>query len=439
VPARSPFTDYLLRLLWIREFKFEKSALEMNGMFIFFLNAFILNDIEIDNDIVREELNVLLAKGYLQGIDEDYWQPGMASGSGWTTTYSLTLKGRKVAEKRMDTVSTADTASSTSPPAKPWKNSPWKRQNAESPSIEPEATIADLPVLAPAASSQDTVNLTPVVDSVPTSPPADMGYYVFVFDNAEETEFEHARGVIYIGELTDRQYSIFLTRFQKKYTGVYFATFVPSQQLLPDRETELKLLLADYGKLSGGRKRVLDTAVQIADEVRKADGCADKNIVSEFQEREQKEQEAFGNEAMTALLSAFYSKPTQAVSGGNALGLFQGVTRQPQEPVEVIVKNEKPISVRDSGTARDVLWAVNVSKLPEEKYRRWMMWKSGIGYMEIAKSEHPEWESEYGRAQALKMWNSEADTIRKQVQSVEKQVQKPHERPEVPDDKPDIF
>ena len=61
------------------------------------------------------------------------------------------------------------------------------------------------------------------------------------------------------------------------------------------------------------------------------------------------------------------------------------------------------------------------SKNPDEKYRRWVKWKSGVGYTDIAKSENPEWESEYGREEAQRLWTSEADKIRKQVERFDKQ------------------
>jgi hypothetical protein len=59
---------------------------------------------------------------------------------------------------------------------------------------------------------------------------------------------------------------------------------------------------------------------------------------------------------------------------------------------------------------------------PDEKYRHWAKWKSGVGCTDIAKSENPTWESEYGQKEAQKRWALEGDRIRKQVQGVEKQI-----------------
>ena len=271
-PLNPPFTDYLLRILWIREFKFGMSALEMDAMLTFVQDAFILNDVEIDGDIVQRELRVLLENGYLQGLDEDHWQPGMASGSGWTTVYRLTLKGKKVAEKRMNPATAAIDAVSVSPPIKPVP--PWKRQTVESPPVVPETKLADTPIQMQAATGKGIPKLAAEV-------------------------------------------------------------------------------------LEG----------------------------------------------------------------------YQEWIEEADVPAEVVVKNEEPIAVRDAESAGNMLWAITVGKLPDEKIRRWTMWKSGIGYMEIAKSEHPDWESEYGKAQAQKLWASEADLIRKQVKSVDKQVKQSHQHP----------
>jgi hypothetical protein len=89
------------------------------------------------------------------------------------------------------------------------------------------------------------------------------------------------------------------------------------------------------------------------------------------------------------------------------------------EPAEVVVRNETPITVRDEGIYGDVLRALIDSQNPDEKYRHYAMYQSGIGYMDIAKSENPDWETQYGKEQAHKLWATEADKIRKQVQSID--------------------
>lgn len=271
-PQNQPFTDYLLRILWIREFKFGMHALKMGDTLTFVTNAFILTGIEIHSTLAQYELNILLEEGYIQGIDEDHWHPGMPSGSGWTTVYPLTLKGKKVAEKRMHTVTAAVDTAPVSPPIKPVP--PWKRQTVESPPVVPETQIAGNPVQIQAA------------------------------------------------------------------TG----------------------------------KGIPKSAAEVLEE-------------------------------------------------------YQEWIEEADAPADVVVKNEEPIPVRDAGVAGDMLWALTISKQPDDKLRRWSLWKSGVGYIEIAKSEHPDWESEYGKEQAQKLWTSEADIIRKQVKSVEERVKKSHQNP----------
>ena len=121
-----------------------------------------------------------------------------------------------------------------------------------------------------------------------------------------------------------------------------------------------------------------------------------------------------------------FSLPTapQAASGrGNpktAIAAYHDSIEWADSPAAVVVKNEEPVVVRDDGLYTDVLRALIDSKNPDEKYRHYAMYKSGMSYTDIAKSENPDWETQYGREQAIKLWATEADKIRKQVQSVEK-------------------
>ena len=79
-------------------------------------------------------------------------------------------------------------------------------------------------------------------------------------------------------------------------------------------------------------------------------------------------------------------------------------------------------NVNVSNLYADMLRALTDSNNPDEKYRHWAKWKSGVGCTDIAKSENPEWESEYGREEAQRLWTSEADKIRKQVERFDKQL-----------------
>ena len=167
VPKSSPYTDYLLQLLWIREFRFGMSSLEQGDLLLFVQNAFVLNDIEINVDTAYMEITILMEKGYIQGRDGDHWHPSMASGSGWTTVYPLTLKGKKCAEKRMNpTVSAVDAV----PPTKPIP--PWKLPKDEPVPTEPAINIAN-PSLTQTTDGEDIVELTVAVTTASISPPTD--------------------------------------------------------------------------------------------------------------------------------------------------------------------------------------------------------------------------------------------------------------------------
>jgi len=119
---------------------------------------------------------------------------------------------------------------------------------------------------------------------------------------------------------------------------------------------------------------------------------------------------------------------TQAASGRgiplSAEEAYKDSIEWTDEPVHVVLKNDDPLTVRDTGLYADVLRALLDSKNPDEKYRHYAMYKSGMGYMEIAKAENPDWETQYGREQASKLWATEADKIRKQIQSVENMLAK---------------
>ena len=88
-------------------------------------------------------------------------------------------------------------------------------------------------------------------------------------------------------------------------------------------------------------------------------------------------------------------------------------TRQPDG------KNKKPIAVRDNGVYEDMLRAFVDANHPDEKYKHWVKWKHGIGYMDIAKSEHPEWVEEYGEKVAQQKYVAESEKIRKHVTRIE--------------------
>jgi hypothetical protein len=90
IPRTSSIADYLLLLLWIREVKFGMSPwLKWDDMVILALNAFAINDIEVGDEIEWKAFVELVREGCLQETTADRQ----------TKIYSLTLKGKKTAEK----------------------------------------------------------------------------------------------------------------------------------------------------------------------------------------------------------------------------------------------------------------------------------------------------------------------------------------------------
>jgi len=101
---------------------------------------------------------------------------------------------------------------------------------------------------------------------------------------------------------------------------------------------------------------------------------------------------------------------------------YQASIEEADAPANVIVQNEEPIAVRDAGVAGDMLWALTMSKFPDDRVRRWTLWKHGVGYMEIAKSEHPEWMTTCDEKVARQKYEAEAAKIRMQVKRMEQSV-----------------
>jgi len=95
----------------------------------------------------------------------------------------------------------------------------------------------------------------------------------------EERVVELAVGAVYIGELTDEQFPVFLKRCRREYkmrSFEYTVKFIEKQSIPPYKETELKSLFAG---LSIDRQEILDTVFDLAHAVRKASGCEGENII----------------------------------------------------------------------------------------------------------------------------------------------------------------
>jgi hypothetical protein len=199
--------------------------------------------------------------------------------------------------------------------------------------------------------------------------------------------------------------------------------------------------------------KILGECVDIVNGIRTADGCGDKNIeniyaavrinAADYSVSPRLKQATNGGVPPIILDGRFTEQiemPT--VASSKAPPIFAAASRKTtkaelkykksksksiplaEEPVEVWVANEEPIAVRDSGAAKDMLFVMQMSKHPDEKFRHWAMYNSGIGFTDIAKSENPKWVEEYGQDEAQRLWASEANKIRMQVRSVEKMLEK---------------
>lgn len=115
----------------------------------------------------------------------------------------------------------------------------------------------------------------------------------------------------------------------------------------------------------------------------------------------------------TELMDMILNSEIMSVDLQEALGFAIGVAK---EMSRVIVELDKPIAVRDAGVAGAMLWASQISKHPDQKFKRWTMWKSGMGYAEIAKNENPRsTKEELAKA---------ANTIAAQVKRIEEKLEK---------------
>ena len=143
----------------------------------------------------------------------------------------------------------------------------------------------------------------------------------------------------------------------------------------------------------------------------------------------------------TGSLVVDYPPQTQVATGKGipqaateVLVEYQEYIEKADEPASVVIENENPIAVRDSGIAGDLLWALTTSKIDDDKKRRWHQWKSNIGFIDIAKSERPDLVAQLEsmdktkRTLAQKDLEALASTIGKQVKSMETDAKKSHVR-----------
>jgi hypothetical protein len=252
-------------------------------------------------------------------------------------------------------------------------------------------------------------------------------YYALVFDSGEKKLFSSdgvrerirkARGAASIGTLTDSQILALFDDIERNHWGWNFSTggftigFISSQQIPVGSSGYISLQLLLGRKLDKRNRlhEMLNKSVRIADCIRAVCGVKDESAQP------------------IESASADYPRQVQALTGVGVSDTVEGH----QEDIEdsdgsvpnVNVTNTEPIPVRDSGVAKDMLWALTMVDHPDEKIRHWAKSQSGVGNTDIAKSENPTWEQEFGEAQANEMWASEGERIRMQVRSVDNMLSK---------------
>ena len=154
-------TRYLLCLQWIRESNslFGMLPLQKDDLLDFFKTAFILSNVEIINQDLHTAFDDLLKDRYVLPKDEDRWQPGMESGSGWVTIYPITLTGKKIAERQCKILA------KQSPPSPPLA---VNSVGADSPAIHTAATGIGNPPTRPLEIHGETAYIDPTDTSLDT-------------------------------------------------------------------------------------------------------------------------------------------------------------------------------------------------------------------------------------------------------------------------------
>jgi len=86
-------------------------------------------------------------------------------------------------------------------------------------------------------------------------------------------------GAVYLGELTSTQYAAVAEDFSENYKGQYVVQF-DWEESFPPTAPKLKRQLAHAASaiLNEDQKKVLNIVLQIANNIRTADGCGDKNV-----------------------------------------------------------------------------------------------------------------------------------------------------------------
>ena len=244
------------------------------------------------------------------------------------------------------------------------------------------------------------------------------GWYAFIFNEENDVGKKNAAvGAVYIGELTQSQHDDFVTRYKKKYTGIYFYSFVHSQRIPAQVEGYLNLLLNDAVNLSGGRQRVLKTAIVVANEVRLAHGCGDKNVSDVFQEYLDKANAAF------MALSPF-SDPLCLLQATNKTVDIPPVVNAPDvvkavdKLTEHLVTKEEMTEAVRNGMKEGLLDTYALSKKAEQKEIRarqedWLL-DSGRKPTQVARIHNPYADEVEIRKESQRISNERNDRKKKE-------------------------
>ena len=145
-----------------------------------------------------------------------------------------------------------------------------KKSVSEPVAMPPAESESEFEVLAPLFSGGKTEHFYVTVSNLKVS---------YVRDREEFVLDEHEWvGAVYIGELTREQHGFFERKFHAMYSGRYVAD-IQSRWPLPEHAcSELKRLKEAHAILKGDQKKALDIALNLANQIRTADGCGDKNI-----------------------------------------------------------------------------------------------------------------------------------------------------------------
>ena len=243
-------------------------------------------------------------------------------------------------------------------------------------------------------------------------------YNILVYDDGEHKTLGAINS---IGDLTIEEIEAFKPIFERTYTGMYHPVFMRDDELPTDLQSKITFAALrkkhEDGRISDGRLRPIREALNLADTIRNHRNTETNNQVDSAKCTIAKKEPAI---TVKPIESATADSPrmiqaASCVCVPDTIDSYQADIEDSDGTVP---------NVNVSNLYADMLRALTDSNNPDEKYRHWVKWKSGVGYTDIAKSENPEWESEYGREEAQRLWTSEADKIRKQVERFDKQLAK---------------